>query len=196
MSAAAAVRAGDDLEEMPAGILPIHPAASVIGVELARPAFEGVGPVRQAAFSDPTEDLVEFRLADQKGIVLRIGGTVVVGEVEPDVICRLNNHKRTKGRWVGQPEDLRQEGRRLLLVPESDNRVVQLHRHRIDVTSCRRDSPGVVPSLSFPREAYRLKSAPACSVVRSPVGMPRNDAQLAAAVAASAGRVTASALGS
>ena len=107
MSATAAVRAGDDLQEMSAGILPVHPAASVAGVVFARPAFERVGPVRQAPFSDPTEDLVELRLADQKGIVLRIGCTVVVGEVERDLICRLDDHKRTKGRWVRQPEDLR-----------------------------------------------------------------------------------------
>ena len=103
MSTAAAVRAGDDLEEMPAGILPIHPAASVIGVELARPAFEGVGPVRQAAFSDPIEDLVELRLADQKGIVLRMGCTVVVGEVERTSFATSTTRNGPEGVGSGRP---------------------------------------------------------------------------------------------
>ena len=62
--------------------------------------------------------------------MLRMWGTVVVGEVERNVICDLNNQKGTKGRWLRQTEDLRQEGCRLLLVAYADNRVVQLNSHK------------------------------------------------------------------
>ena len=72
--------------------------------------------------------------------MLRICGTVVVGEVERDVICDLHNEKRTKRRRVGQAEHLRQECCRLLLVPYADNRVVQLHSHAVDATGCELDS--------------------------------------------------------
>jgi len=133
-SAAASVWAGDDLQNVPAGIIPIHPAASVVCVELTWPAFEWVGPVRQVAFLDPAEYLIEFRLTDQEGIVLRMWRTVVVGEVKRNIICDLHHQKRAKGRRFRQAEDLRQEGCRLPLVPYPDNRVVQLHAHLVDAT--------------------------------------------------------------
>ena len=61
---------------------------------------------------------------------------MVVGKVERNIICDLHNEERTKGRWLRQAENLRQEGCRLLLVPYPDDRVVQLHSHVIDATSC------------------------------------------------------------
>ena len=52
VSASAAVWAGDDLQEMPAGIFPIDTAPAVVRVELTRPALAGVGPIRQVSASD------------------------------------------------------------------------------------------------------------------------------------------------
>jgi hypothetical protein len=66
----AAVWPGDDLEHVPIRVLPVHAAATVVGVELARPPAEGVGPVGQPALLDPPEYVVEIRLIDQKSVVL------------------------------------------------------------------------------------------------------------------------------
>ena len=106
--------------------------------------LNGSAQYGKLAFLDPAEDHVELRLADQERIVLRMWGTVVVGEVERNVICDLNNQKGTKGRWLRQTEDLRQEGCRLLLVAYADNRVVQLNSHKIDATGGRPDGCSVV----------------------------------------------------
>src|SRR4029450_7951863 len=78
----AAVGAGDDLQEVAARLLPVDPAAAVVGVDLARPPPAGVGAVGQPALPDAAEDLVELVLADQERIVLGVRRPVVVGEVQ------------------------------------------------------------------------------------------------------------------
>jgi hypothetical protein len=88
---------------VPAGIIPIHPAASVVCVELTWPAFERVGPVRQIASLDPAEDLIEFRLTDQEGIVLRMWRTVVVGEVERTSFATSTTRNGPEGVGSGRP---------------------------------------------------------------------------------------------
>ena len=80
--------------------------------------------------------------------MLRMWETVVVGEVERNIICDLHHQKRAKGRRLRQAEDLRQEGCRLPLVPYPDNRVVQLHAHPVDATGY----------LLFSREVQRGQS--------------------------------------
>src|SRR5690349_17634709 len=112
-SAATAVRAGDDLEEMTTGILPVHAAAAVIRVDLAGPAPSRVGPVRQATRSNAAEDLVEPALIHQECVVLRMDRAVVVGEIQRDVIVHLNDEERPVGCRLAHAEEFGQERRRL-----------------------------------------------------------------------------------
>jgi hypothetical protein len=132
--AAAAVRPGDDLKKVPAGLLPIHTAPTVVCVELSWPPFERVSPIRQPSRSDAAEDLVELSLADEEGVVLWIRRTVVVGEIERDIVVDLHDEKGTERRGFGEAEDLGQEGGRFLLVPDADDRMVQLDAHQTDGT--------------------------------------------------------------
>src|SRR6266566_4822204 len=129
-SAPAAVGAGDDLEDVAAGVLPVHAPAAVVGVELARPPLARIRPVRQFAGTDPAEDLVEVGFGHQEGVVLRADGTVIVGEVQGDVVAGPHDQERPKRLRVAEPEDLGQEARRLMLVPDSHDGVVQLDTHR------------------------------------------------------------------
>src|SRR5207253_10438304 len=67
---AAAVGAGDDLEEMTVGVAEVDPTAPVVVIDLARPHLAGVGPVVQPPLFDTAEDRVEVVLADEERVVL------------------------------------------------------------------------------------------------------------------------------
>src|SRR3546814_16244352 len=66
---AAAVRPGDDFEQMALGIVEVEAAAAEIAVDLLRLLLAGIGPVVQAARSDAGKDRLEILVADQKGDV-------------------------------------------------------------------------------------------------------------------------------
>jgi hypothetical protein len=68
----AAIRAGDDLEEVPVRVGEVDPSAAVVVVDLARAAAPRVGPVRQIPRPDATEYLVELRLADEASAKSRL----------------------------------------------------------------------------------------------------------------------------
>ena len=74
-------------------------------IDLTFLLLRGISPIGQLSIAHPAEDRIELSLADQEGIVLRMWGTMVVGEVERNIICDLHNEKRTKGRWVGQAKN-------------------------------------------------------------------------------------------
>jgi hypothetical protein len=111
VSASAAVWAGDDLQEMPAGIFPIDAASAVVRVELTRPALAGVSPIRQVSASDSVEDLVELGFTDQESVVLRVGRAVVVGVVEGHVVVHLHDQERTVRRRLRKAQNLGEECR-------------------------------------------------------------------------------------
>src|SRR3954464_14940920 len=79
--AAAAVGSRDRFEHMPVGILEVDPAAAIPLVNLVPLAATGVGPIGQVPFPNAREDLVEFGLGHQKGVMLRndlaIGASVL-----------------------------------------------------------------------------------------------------------------------
>ena len=75
------VRAGDDLQEVAVGVLEVHPAATVVVVDLTPVCEPRIGPVILVASLDAAKDLVELVLGDQKGVVLRKDLTVEVVEV-------------------------------------------------------------------------------------------------------------------
>src|SRR5215211_3272232 len=69
-AAAAAVRTGDDLEEVPVGVVEVHPAPAVVAVDPPGLRLPGVGPVVDAALEHPAEDGVELLLAHEERVVL------------------------------------------------------------------------------------------------------------------------------
>jgi hypothetical protein len=141
--AAAAVRPGDDFKKVPTRLFPVHTAPAVVCVELSWPPFERVCPIRQLSRSDAAEDLVELSLADEECVVLWIRRAVVVGEIERDIVVHLHDEKRTERCGFGESEDLGQESGRLLLVPDADDRMVQLDAHQTDGTW---RAPGIGPN--------------------------------------------------
>src|SRR5581483_1232821 len=97
-SAAGAVGAGEDLQEVPVGVLEVAAPAPVPGVDLLRGVLVGVGPVGHVPGLDAAEDLVELRLAHQEGVVLVEDVAVaVVDEVEGDVVVDGDAEERAEG---------------------------------------------------------------------------------------------------
>jgi hypothetical protein len=86
-SAAAAVGAGDDFEQMSVWIFEVQTPAAVVVIDLTTPLLGGVGPVGEIALAAAVKDLVELVLADEEGVVLR--GNLAIGgqEVEADANC-------------------------------------------------------------------------------------------------------------
>src|SRR6266540_458176 len=68
---AAAVRAGDDFEEVTVEILEVDAASAVVVIDLTSLLARRIGPVGKLAFANAAENLVEFSFADQKGVMLR-----------------------------------------------------------------------------------------------------------------------------
>src|SRR6266699_755726 len=75
--AAAAVGAGEELEQVAVGVLEVHAAATVPAVDRAALGPPRIGPVRQVLFADPAEGGVELLLPHQERVVL--GGYLVAG---------------------------------------------------------------------------------------------------------------------
>src|SRR4026207_2421691 len=88
----AAVRPGNDLQQVAIRVFPVQAAPAVVGVELTWTPPERVCPVSQSALFDPREDVVEIGLFDEECIVLRIGRPMVVGEVPRHTVVRLDGH--------------------------------------------------------------------------------------------------------
>src|SRR5215475_11793508 len=59
--AAAAIGAGDDLEQVTVGVFEVEPAAAVVAIDLPPRRLTGIGPVGKLPVADSCEDLVEFR---------------------------------------------------------------------------------------------------------------------------------------
>src|SRR5262249_35096722 len=129
-----AVRAGDDLQEVPVRTLPVHPAAAVAGIDLIRPGPPGVGPVPQPTLPDAAEDGIELRLADQERVVLRLDvlGTIIEGQ--GDVVAEPDIQERAVRRRLVQAQQAGDRPRRADLVPDPDDRVVEQDRHRTPPT--------------------------------------------------------------
>ena len=79
---AAAVRAGDDFEEVTVGVLEVDTASAVVVIDLARLLPPGIGPAGKISIPNPAENLVEFGFADQKGVMLRRDFAVSVHVIE------------------------------------------------------------------------------------------------------------------
>src|SRR5262249_9134623 len=118
---AAAVRKGDDFEQMAIGVLEVHSAAAIVVVDSAGPLLPGVGPVLESSLAQTGEDSVEIVFRYQKGIVLRGNLAVGVVEVEGDAVGELDDEEWSESGWLGQAQDLGEERRRPALVAAPDN---------------------------------------------------------------------------
>jgi hypothetical protein len=127
--------AGEDLEEVPVGVLEVDAAPAVAGVDLAGIVPVGIGPVGEPPLLDAPEDLVELALADEEGVVLGGDVAVTVDEVEGDVVVDLHPEEGAEGLGLGEAEDLGHEGGRDLLVAGGDDGVIQLNGHGRDAPS-------------------------------------------------------------
>src|SRR5262245_47390379 len=81
--AAAPVRTRDDLQKVPIRVLEIETAAAIVTIDVALLGLRRIGPILLTSIADAFEYGLEFRLADQEGIVLR--GDVRPGVKEIDV---------------------------------------------------------------------------------------------------------------
>src|SRR5438094_6395355 len=134
MSAAAAIRPRDDLEQMTVGIFEIDTAAGIVVVDPEALMLTGIGPILELPLAQAAENLVEFVLAHQKRVMLGRDLAVRVVKIERDTVARRDDEKRSEGRRRRQAEDVGQEFCRLALVAAPDDRVVELDGHAIAQT--------------------------------------------------------------
>ena len=114
--AAAAVGAGEELEQVAVGVLEVDAAAAVPVVDHAALAPARVGPVRQVPLADPAEGGVEFLLPYQERVVLGVYLAAGLGEVQGDAVVGLDDEEVREAGGRGQTEDAGQERRRARLV--------------------------------------------------------------------------------
>src|SRR5713101_7038983 len=123
--AAAAIRAGDDLQPVTVGVVEVQAAAAVVVVDRPGPAFAGIRPVRQPPVPDAAEGGVELVLAHEERVVLGDDLSAGLGEVQRDGVVGLDHEKMPEPGGRRQAENLAQEGCRPLLVTAGDYGVVQ-----------------------------------------------------------------------
>src|SRR5262249_21690056 len=90
------VWSGDDLEEVPHGVLEVDAAASVAAVDLAFLPPSGVGPEVEAAATQAAGYLVELALAHEERIVLLLNLLVGLEEGERHLVRRIDVKERTE----------------------------------------------------------------------------------------------------
>ena len=129
---AAAVRSGDDLQQVAIGVVEVDPAPTVPSVDPIAFFAEGVGPVGEALFENAGEYCVEFVLVYLEGVVLRRDFAVGLDKVQRGVVAHLDHCKRAEHRVRRQAQNRRQEPSRALLVVRSDDGVVQMDGHGFD----------------------------------------------------------------
>jgi ABC transporter DrrB family efflux protein len=168
---AAAVGAGEDLQQVPVGVFEVQAAAAVAVVDGLALGPARIGPVGQVPLPDAVVGGVELDLADQERVVLRGDRAGGLGEIEGDVVVRLDHQEVAEAGRRGQAEDLGQERRRAFLVPARDDGVVQLDAHAvfpvswrcISSTSLVRPRMGrtiTVKPVSWPSSFQRSMSTP------------------------------------
>src|SRR5690606_33991648 len=122
------------LKKMSVRILEVHASPAVGMIDLAGPALARVRPVRQLQLPDAREDLVELRLADQEGIVLRFDLAGCIDEVQADAVGGGHDEERPEAGGFAEAEEVGEEAGGGLAVASLDDEVVELSGHRR--TSC------------------------------------------------------------
>src|SRR5690349_2991696 len=84
-----AVGRGDQLEQMPVGILEIHATPAVVVVDLARQLLVRAGIYFYAVSLEAGEAGIEFPIVHQEGIVLR-AHVFRIDKIERHAVCRAH----------------------------------------------------------------------------------------------------------
>src|SRR5271166_3316388 len=123
-----AVWAGDQLEQVAIRVVEIDAAAAIEMINLAGPLTAEICIVRDTGGADAGEGGIEFRVADQEGIVLR-AKALRVGKIERDSVPCLDRHEMAPFRSRLQVQDVGEELGRSPFVLRRDDRVVQFNSH-------------------------------------------------------------------
>src|SRR5687768_15436691 len=97
-------------------VLEIEATPTVVAVDLAFLGARGIGPIDKALLLDAAENLVELRLAHQKGEVARQDFPFAVHEVEIDAVRSRNDLERAPLPGLRQTQDAGEESRRAFAV--------------------------------------------------------------------------------
>ena len=127
--AAAAVRASDDFQEVPARILEIETAPTVVLIGLTRLRLRRIGPVGKRPFANPAKNFVELFLVDKEGIVLRGDLAVGIHEIDIDAVVGRDHEERPPSPRSRQAKDLGQERRRCFAVFGPHDGVIEINGH-------------------------------------------------------------------
>ncbi len=101
--AAAAVRPGDDLEQVAIGVFEVQASATVTVVDRPAPGLGRICPVRQILFTDAAKGGVELFLADEKRVVLGRDFPACLGEIQRYIIAIATTRKWPKRVAGGKP---------------------------------------------------------------------------------------------
>src|SRR5215510_1886391 len=149
--AAAAIGAGDDLEQVTVGVFEVEPAAAVVVIDLPPRRLTGIGPVGKLPVADSCEDLVEFCFIDQEGVVLRHDLFLDLHVVEVGSVLGRDHVERTPMRGGRQAEHFGQEPGRGLTVAGRQDGVIELNRHVVLFASARSNLLSSVCALNSRR---------------------------------------------
>ena len=90
---AAAVRPGDDLEQVAIGVFEVQASATVTVADGPALGLARICPVRQLLFADATKDGVELFLADEKRVMLGRDIPACLREIQLDIIVGRYHEK-------------------------------------------------------------------------------------------------------
>jgi hypothetical protein len=119
---------------MAIGIVEVDPSTTVISVDLSSSLAAGIGPIGDAALDDPPEHRIEFRLGDEKGVMLLLDRFVRLQIVERNVVIQRHHVKWPEARRSRSTEDLNEETRGFALVRAIYDCVVKLHGRGLHLT--------------------------------------------------------------
>ena len=114
-------------------VFEIQAPAAIAVVNLTRLGSARICPVRQVLVADAPEGCVEFRLSDEKCVVLRRDVARGLGVVQRHAVVRLHHEKMTEPRRGRKAKDISQERRRPLLVTTRHDGVIQIYAHNLIV---------------------------------------------------------------
>src|SRR5260370_35236241 len=109
-------------------VVEIDPAAAIAMVDLAGAVAAGCGVVLDPRGAGAGERRIEFRLADQEGVVLG-SELLAIGKIEGDAIGGADRHEVAPFRSRFEVQDVGEKLGGLPPVPCRDDRVIEFHAH-------------------------------------------------------------------
>ena len=114
---------------MAIGVCEVDAPPAVVVIDLAGAPLAGVGPVLNAALTNPAKDRIKVIFVDQKSIVMGCNIAFDLIEIERRTVVEVNRLKGAEARRRGQAENVCQKCRRTLFVAAPDDGVVESNAH-------------------------------------------------------------------